>query len=51
MINCDFGIAAIARLWESVLSKECSMRNVLQGKSVTWNECDIKECTEKNAQC
>ena len=51
MINCDFGIAAIARLWDSVLWKECSMRNVLQGKSVTWNECDIKECTEKNAQC
>ena len=27
------------------------MRNVLQGKGATWNECDIKECSMKNAQC
>ena len=51
MIKCNFSIAAISTLWESVMWKEYHMRNVLQGKSATWNNCSMKEYNVKSAQC
>ena len=33
------------------MCKGYNTRNVLQGKGATSNECDMKECNVKSAQC